>query len=246
MPISEKTVELNVSRTVIEKCRRFHQIQAYAVGATQAQEAKFGFDVEVTDGAWAGGFIQYKKLYKSASGIKKWNLNRTSNRDQHSLLLMLEASGIPVFYCLPDFDTESELRQWTPPPLWTQVWWVKPSSIAVPAPIDEHHHVTLDPSGVWKVFSENGEEFDPGDTSFDAVEQAWFRDKNRDVSLKSIKQLVNKEVDRRWRAIEDMRTGLVSQESRRSDGTIRPNRAQARYMGNLLQGLGLIAYMREI
>lgn len=55
MPISEKTVELNVSRTIVEKIRRIHQRQVYALGATQSQEAAFGFDIEVTDGAWTAG-----------------------------------------------------------------------------------------------------------------------------------------------------------------------------------------------
>lgn len=239
LPISEKTVELNVSRTVIEKMRRYHQIQAYALGATQAQESMFGFDVEVTDGTWSGGFIQYKKLYTMAGGLKRWNLNRTAHRDQHSLLLWLEAAGVPVFYCLPDFDDESQLRCWTPPPLWRKVWWIKPSVIPVPAPVDTHHHVTLSTSGVWKVHSGPGTIFDPGEASFNSVEKDWLDNPSNDLSLKSIKDMVNREVTRRWETVQASQNTPSGRSHREASA------ARARYMGNLLQGLGLISYSRK-
>ncbi|MFE8645427.1 hypothetical protein ACFX58_10125 [Sphingomonas sp. NCPPB 2930] len=239
MAISEKTVELNISRTVIEKMRRYHQIKAYALGATQAQESMFGFDIEITDGAWSGGFVQYKRLHHVAGGFKRWNLNRTTHRDQHSLLLWIEATGIPVFYCLPNFDSEIELRRWTPPPLWTQAWWIKPSDIPVPPPIDKYHHLTLSPAGIWKVHSDEGKAFDPGLASFKSLEENWFDRLDKDIDLATIKTKLNKEIYRRWELINSDRLSSQSKSEK-------IERAEhGRYMGNILQGLGLISYSRE-
>lgn len=194
MPISEKTVELNVSRTVVEKMRRIHQRQVYALGATQAEEAAFGFDVEVTDGAWTGGVIQYKRLYAQPSGGHRWHLNRTTARDQHSLLLALENAGFLVLYCFPKFDDESTLRRWTPPSLWSQVWWVKPSSIPVPAPIDAHHDVERTTSGTWKVYSADPVEFEDPSTSLDDVFLNPMADREKQHSLERLKKRINEEV----------------------------------------------------
>lgn len=194
MAISEKTVELNVSRTVVEKMRRIHQRQVYALGATQSEEAAFGFDVEVTDGAWTAGVIQYKRLYAQPGGSHRWHLNRTTARDQHSLLLALEAAGFLVLYCFPKFDDETTLRKWTPPSLWSQVWWVKPSSIPVPTPIDTHHDVERTRSGVWNVYSDEPVEFEDPSTSFDDVFLRPMAQRGQDQSLEQLKKTVNAEV----------------------------------------------------
>jgi hypothetical protein len=197
MPISEKTVELNVSRTVVEKLRRFHQRQVYALGATQAQEAAFGFDVEVTDGLWSAGVIQYKRLYVEPKGVHLWHLNRTAARDQHSLLLTLEAAGFLVLYCFPKFDDENTLRRWTPPSLWSQVWWVKPSSIPVPDPVDTFHKVRRTPSGVWTVSSEKPVEFDDPSTDFDVEFSHRLASRSDKHTLRELKAKLNKELYRR-------------------------------------------------
>jgi len=233
MPISEKTVELNVSRTVIEKMRRTHQINAYSIGATQAQEKQFGFDVMSTDGFWCGGLIQYKRKYAMTGGVDRWNLNRTTHRDQHSLLCALENAGFPVFYCFPKFDSELALRQWTPPSLWKQVWWVRPMAINVPAPVDDHHHVTYNNmTGVWQVFSESGEEFDPGDVGFSVLEERLLALNRETHSLARLKETTERLIAERWIQLQK---DPVSDERRRRQllGT---------YMGNVLRGLGLIAY----
>lgn len=155
MGISEKTVELNVSRVVIEKCRRTHRRPAYAMGLTQDQEATMGADVFVEDATgWTGGFIQYKAMHRQATGAMRWNLNRTTHRDQHSLLCILEDAGYPVFYCFPKFDHAAAVSAWTPPSLWEEVFWVRPNAIKVPSPVDTHHHVEYSTAGVWTVASE--------------------------------------------------------------------------------------------
>lgn len=197
MPISEKTVELNVSRTVVEKMRRIHQRNVYALGATQSEEAAFGFDVEVTDGAWSGGVIQYKRLYVQPGGAHRWHLNRTVARDQHSLLRVLEDAGFLVLYCFPQFDDEGPLRSWTPPSLWSRVWWVRPSSIPVPAPVDAHHDVERSPAGVWNVYSDDPQEFDNPTTSFDEYFARPMAQRQQQHSLAHLKKLINREIEER-------------------------------------------------
>ncbi|MFV8598609.1 hypothetical protein [Ralstonia pseudosolanacearum] len=234
MAITEKTVELNVSRTVVEKMRRTHRINAYAIGASQAQEAQFGFDVLMTDGSWCGGYIQYKRLYANGS-IHRWNLNRTKHKDQHSLLLQLEASGFPVFYCFPKFDSEVTLRRWTPPSLWSQVWWVRPSSIQVPSPVDAHHHVTHNPAtGQWQVFSDVGKEFTPEPADFLGVETQLLELNIETHSLARLKEVTRKLLDARWSAIANL-----------SDASKDDSRARARYASNVMRETGLIAFQTQ-
>ncbi|TFI08643.1 MULTISPECIES: hypothetical protein [unclassified Herbaspirillum] len=232
MTITEKTVELNVTRTIIEKMRRTNQMNAYAVGASQGQEKEFGFDVLATDGTWLGEFIQYKRLY--VNGAKhRWNLNRTTYRDQHTMLCALEALGFPVYYGFPKFDSETTLRQWTPPSLWRQVWWVRPSVIPVPAPIDEHHHVIYDTAtGVWTVHSEDRLEFDPGDTDFSSVEKRLLDMNTETHSLKRFKDEYRKLMTKRWDAISSV-----------PDRTRRTNiHSLQSYMRNAAKGRGIIVF----
>ncbi len=225
MGISEKTVELNVTRTVIEKMRRFHRRPAYSIGATQTQEAQFGFDVDITDGSWSGGIIQYKRLYKQASsGAYRWNLNETKKRDQHSLLLWLEGLGLPVLYCFPKFDDEGPLRAWSPPSLWKQVWWVRPQDIAVPAPVDARHHVELSTAGVWAVFSEKGQTLKDPTVSFEESFLRPLAKRQSKGSVKHLKEALNT-------AIEERSRTMGGPESSRA----------ARYAASTLAGMQLIA-----
>lgn len=234
MAITEKTVELNVSRTVVEKMRRTHRINAYAIGASQAQEAQLGYDVLMTDGLWCGGYIQYKRLHV-IGGIHRWNLNRTTHKDQHSLLLQLEANGFPVFYCFPKFDSEVALRQWTPPSLWSQVWWVRPSSIQVPTPVNAHHHVTHDPAtGQWQVFSDVGKEFTPEPADFLGVETQLLGLDIETHSLARLKEVTRELLDARWSDITS-----------RSDASKGGARARSQYASNVMRETGLIAFQTQ-
>ena len=234
MAITEKTVEQNVSRTIVEKMRRTHQINAYAIGASQAQETQLGYDVLTTDGSWCGGYIQYKRLHANGT-VHRWNLNRTTHKDQHSLLLQLEAAGFPVFYCFPKFDSELALRQWTPPSLWSQVWWVRPSTIPVPAPVDTHHHVTFNTtSGIWQVFSDHGKRFDPGPTDFSGVEKRLLGLDVETHSLARLKEVTQKLLQARWRGL-----------SNASDAAKEDVRGRARYASNVMRELGLLAFQTQ-
>ena len=234
MAITEKTVELNVSRTVVEKMRRTHRINAYAIGASQAQEAQLGYDVLMTDGSWCGGYIQYKRLRVNGN-IHQWDLNRTTHKDQHSLLLQLEANGFPVFYCFPKFDSELALRQWTPPSLWRQVWWFKPSSIPVPDPIDAHHHVAFNTAtGTWRVSSKVGKEFVPESTDFASVEKQLLGLDIETHSLARLKEETQRLVAARW-------SELANISSARKDDV----RARSQYASGVMRDTGLIAFQTE-
>jgi hypothetical protein len=153
MRVSEKTIELNRTRVVVEKCRRTHKQPAYSIGFTQDEEAhRWGADAAIDAAGWFGGFIQYKTLHREANGTCVWKLNRTKKKDQHSLLLGVEQGQLPVFYCFPKFETDAPLRRFAPPSLWSEVWWFKPSSLGIND--DEHHEVELSAGGVWSVCSE--------------------------------------------------------------------------------------------
>lgn len=60
--ISEKTVELNLTTEFINWLSHQNNIPYFAVGPTQGQEAKWGFDAGIF-GATTGALIQYKRAY---------------------------------------------------------------------------------------------------------------------------------------------------------------------------------------
>lgn len=212
--------------------RRTNQINAYALGASQGQEKEFGFDVLATDGSWLGEFIQYKRLY--VNGINhRWNLNRTTYRDQHTILCEIESLGFPVYYCFPKFDSETVLRRWTPPSLWKQVWWVKPSAIPVPKPIDAHHHVIYNTAtGAWTVHSEDHVEFDPGDTDFASVEKRLLDMNIETHSLERLKDAYRTLMTKRWDAISN----FPEKNQRPRVNSLRS------YLRNSGKGLGIIVF----
>lgn len=228
MPVSEKTVELNISRVVIEKCRRLHQRPAYSMGLTQAEEAAIGADVFIeAEPGWVGGFIQYKAMHRQASGNLRWNLNRTQNRDQHSLLCALESAGYPTFYCLPMFDDASEIAAWTPPPLWTKVAWMSPNAMNVPAPVDDHHHVECVPATPsnpqqWNIYSDNPTPI-PGRAfwTYEQVEEAFMRSplKGALSALRRAAMFPGAAVGENLPLAEDLSADLYSMRERLNDVT---------------------------
>ena len=129
------------------------------MGLTQDEEAGIGADVFIEDAnGWTGGFIQYKAMHRQPNGALRWNLNRTTHKDQHTLLCILENAGYPVFYCFPMFDDAGSISAWSPPSLYKKVTWIRPNAIGVPAPVDAHHHVecVFPPKGskpTWNVYS---------------------------------------------------------------------------------------------
>ena len=242
MPISEKTVELNVSRAVVEKMRRYHQIRTYSLGTSQTEEQMFGLDVEITDGTWSGGCIQYKRLKKTTAG-DRWDLNHTTNRDQQSLLCTLQKAGFPVYYCLPKFDDESVLQRWSPPPIWEEVWWIPPLSLKVPKPVNDHHHLllrtTIAPGAkkatkTWWIYSENGLQLKLVPTPFEEVEAAFMKSLGSNATLGNLKSIVTNFAAESWHQYRE-KTALRLPEKGLE-------KLKGAYFSNLLEGLGFMAF----
>lgn len=234
MAISEKTVELNVSRSVVNRMRRKYKVKAYALGTTQGEEQMFGLDVEVTDGTWSAGCIQYKRLYKMATpapGVSRWNLNRTKGRDQHTLLCELEAAGYPVFYCFPKFDDEAPLGD-SLPPLWKRVWWIRPSALVVPAPIDKHHHLTRDSAGTWLMYSSTGTPFELEPTSFEEVVNQLLGYRNSPQKLSQLKEQINNLSLKSWK--KHRSNGV----NKLTDAEVESEKAE--YFADLWRGMNLL------
>ena len=101
--ISEKTVELNLSRQIADWFQFMTLRQHFVIAPSQQDEGYLGYDVELV-----GGFrvmlIQYKRAYVTGDRWT-WRLNRTRLRDQHERLQRLEANGLLVYYGFPHFAT---------------------------------------------------------------------------------------------------------------------------------------------
>lgn len=102
-----------------------------------------------------------------------------------------------MLYCFPKFDDEAPLQAWTPPSLWSQVWWVRPLAIPVPAPIDTHHHVERTPAGVWNVFSDKPTKFADPTVDFEEYFVRPLAERKREGSFRQLKKLINSELARR-------------------------------------------------
>lgn len=152
--ISEKTVELNLTTEFINWLSHLSNSPYFAVGPTQAQEAKWGFDVGVFGNA-TGVLIQYKRAYVNGS-VWKWKLNRTKAKDQLYLLQQLEAAGHTVYYAFPYFHTISDIQAHRRK-LLLHTFWFKPSQINPVGGPNGHHEVCFDSvTGKWTVHSEEG------------------------------------------------------------------------------------------
>lgn len=102
-----------------------------------------------------------------------------------------------MLYCFPKFYDEAPLQAWTPPSLWSQVWWVRPLAIPVPAPIDTHHHVERTPAGVWNVFSDKPTKFAYPTVDFEEYFVRPLAERKREGSFRQLKKLINSELARR-------------------------------------------------
>lgn len=152
--ISEKTVELNLTTEFINWLSHQKSTPYFAVGPTQAQEAKFGFDVGVFGNA-SGALIQYKRAYVKGA-VWEWRLNYTTARDQLYRLQQLEAAGHAVYYAFPYFHTIKEIQKQRRR-LLLRTFWFKPSQINPVGGPNGHHEVRFDSvSKKWSVHSEEG------------------------------------------------------------------------------------------
>lgn len=154
--ISEKTVELNLTTELINWLSHQNNTPYFAVGPTQAQEAKWGFDAGVF-GATSGALIQYKRAYVNGT-TWEWKLNRTKAQDQLARLKALELAGHSVFFAFPFFHTLADIQTHRRS-LLTKTFWFKPSQINPAGGPYGHHEVKYDTSTkIWSVHSDTPHE----------------------------------------------------------------------------------------
>lgn len=178
--ISEKTVELNLTTEFINWLSHKHNTPYFAVGPTQAQEAKWGFDAGLF-GTTTGALIQYKRAYVTGT-TWEWKLNRTTAKDQLARLQHLELAGHPVFFAFPFFHTLGDVRAHRRR-LLTKTFWYRPSQITPAGGPIGHHEVSYDTaSQKWTVQSEDPVELSPPVSLGEVIEQI-NSSKNRLSSL---------------------------------------------------------------
>lgn len=152
MPLSEKTVELNLTTELLNWLWKVTGHTHCAFGLTQQQEAQLGVDV-ATVGGTSAIFIQYKRAYVEGSNWR-WHLNRTTGQDQHQKLQQLEGIGLNVYYAFPYFDSGSELAA-NRRRLLLNTFWIRPSQIQPAGGPTGHHDVVFSSTtGVWVVHSD--------------------------------------------------------------------------------------------
>ncbi len=174
--ISEKTVELNLTTELINWASKVTRRTYFALAPSQRQEGRLGFDVSVQANG-TGVLIQYKRAYVTGSDWE-WHLNRTSLRDQHRRLQLIESLGIPVFYAFPFFNRPSEVetgrRQ-----LLLRTFWYRPSRINPPGgPVGHHEvHYNFSTSRFWVT---SGREIDlPEPETAEVLMKAFQAEENR-------------------------------------------------------------------
>lgn len=156
--ISEKTVELNLTTELINWLYTVTEQTHYALAPSQREEGTLGYDVALLGSGAI--LIQYKRAYVEGTNWS-WNLNRTQQKNQHSLLLDLEAQGFPVFYALPHFNTPAHIAA-RRRRLLLDTFWFPPSSIRPPGGPNGHHEVHYDESSRrWWVTSQQEVEMPP-------------------------------------------------------------------------------------
>ena len=136
-PISEKTVELNLTVEIVNFIYSKTGRRSFAWGPTLQQEANFGFDCAYN----ASGrffFVQYKRAYDEPGG-HLFHLNYTTKEDQHQRLCNLESTGCATYYLLPRFTSVAHLAAHRghlllPP----HTRFMLPSAIPIPRGIGKH------------------------------------------------------------------------------------------------------------
>lgn len=150
--ISEKTVELNVTAELLSWLSYISGATHVALGPSQRAEGYYGYDASLHGGGTPVAMIQYKRAYVDGL-VWSWRLNRTTHKDQHRRLQLLEDHGYPVVYAFPHFATLRDLvikrRQ-----LLVNTFWCPPSFIQPAGGPYGHHEVYYDKnSGDWSVKS---------------------------------------------------------------------------------------------
>lgn len=155
--ISEKTVELNLTTEFVNLAFSKTSIRPFILAPSQRDEATLAYDAQYGFPGYKGILIQYKRAHVKNTNEYIFNLNRTSKRDQHLRLYVLDLMGFPVYYAFPIFHLETEvisLRR----SLLLHTKFIRPSRIfPVGGDLTGHHEVVYyKTTNTLKVFSEEG------------------------------------------------------------------------------------------
>lgn len=147
-PISEKTVELNLTVEIVNYIHWKTGRRSYAWGPTLQQEATFGFDCAYNQNG-RFFFVQYKRAYDEPGG-HVFHLNRTKAKDQHQRLCNLESTGCATYYLLPLFTQLSYLAAHRGHLLVRpHTRFMRPSRIHMPGGGVGHHDLHIHSHSVW-------------------------------------------------------------------------------------------------
>lgn len=154
--ISEKTVELNLTTEFVNLAFNQTGIRPFILAPSQRAEATLAYDVQYGFPGFKGILVQYKRAHVKNTDEYIFNLNRTSKRDQHQRLFVLDLMGFPVYYAFPIFHLETEVISMRRN-LLVHTKFVRPSRIFPVGGLTGHHEVVYyKATNTWKVFSEEG------------------------------------------------------------------------------------------
>lgn len=150
--LNEKTLELNLTKEILEICREFDQ-HAFAFGTTLRQESQYGYDSRILGNIpqfWRGSVFQYKKAKKSmrtlsGESVFAFQINNNTYRDQHAILHRFTGGRRNIgLYVLPAFTTLRELNNFLPDLLnWT--FFVDVTSISPYIVGNQPHEIRIYP-----------------------------------------------------------------------------------------------------
>ncbi len=134
LPLTEKTLELNVVANMLEDVRTRFSSRAYAYGYSLTHESTTGLDssLQLPSGARFLS-LQFKRPYRTRGPDYVFQFNNNTQRNQHNLVWQASVRYSPpisVFYALPCFQDMAEVLVASPDfrnnTMFLDPFWVMP------------------------------------------------------------------------------------------------------------------------
>jgi len=117
-PLTEKTLELNILKNMLEDIQNNFSSVAYLYGFSLKHESTTGMDASIrVPGNPLMLALQFKKAIKKNGQIYFFNFNNNAHRNQHNMLFISAFLTSPpdcVFYALPTIADMNELSKSSP------------------------------------------------------------------------------------------------------------------------------------
>jgi hypothetical protein len=156
-PLTEKTLELNILKNMLEDIQNNFSSTAYLYGFSLRHESTTGMDASIrVPGNPIMLALQFKKAFKKSCQIYFFDFNNNAHRNQHNMLFISAFLMSPqdcVFYALPTIADMNELSRSSPNFL-KNTLLLNPIDVG---PINDQkvHSIILDtPSRTCSIFSE--------------------------------------------------------------------------------------------